>query len=224
MVLVRAQAPVPVPVGAPDTLQVGPLNRVALAPQLCQCRCLASKLVRRPPGSERRGVGSFTPPHCLCWTPTRVEMPRRWHTCRGTGVDDRHVTLGFGYGCSRVVVVHRHSYLSHMLGGFDPQDKEHRPKGASYVRMPVPCLWSHFHPLGCACSLFQAAVNTTKLVVGVGSFSLPKAFQYSGMLGGVLGVPLLCVWAAFAMKLMVDVRESLGAGARYFDCGRFVWV
>lgn len=69
-------------------------------------------------------------------------------------------------------------------------------------------------------SFFQAAVNTTKLVVGVGSFSLPAAFRMSGMVGGVIGIPLLAVWAAFAMKLMVDVREDLGPRASYFDCGR----
>lgn len=65
-------------------------------------------------------------------------------------------------------------------------------------------------------------MNTTKLVVGVGSFALPQAFKLSGMVGGIIGIPLLGVWAAFAMKLMVDVRKDLGPGSRYFDCGRCV--
>lgn len=96
--------------------------------------------------------------------------------------------------------IHSHSYIASLSNlGRRPQKGRLQPKGAT---------------------MFQAAVNTTKLVVGVGSFALPQAFELAGMAGGILGIPLLAAWCAFSMKLMVDVRLDIGPQAVYYDVGR----
>ena len=71
-------------------------------------------------------------------------------------------------------------------------------------------------------SAFQAAVNATKLVVGVGSFALPKAFELAGMVGGILGIPLLALWCTWCLKIMVQVRDSMGLHTSYTDVGKYV--
>ena len=41
------------------------------------------------------------------------------------------------------------------------------------------------------CTLNEATFNILKLVMGVGTFALPRAFKLSGVCGGLVGLPIL---------------------------------
>ena len=56
------------------------------------------------------------------------------------------------------------------------------------------------------CSTFSATVSICKLVVGVGSYALPKAFSLVGFIGGAFLLPVMAILCSFSISLLVQTK------------------
>ena len=65
-----------------------------------------------------------------------------------------------------------------------------------------------------------------KLVVGIGSYALPKAFSLVGLLGGLVLTPLMALLCAWSISLLVATKSkfsrSIGAACDYNRLARSV--
>lgn len=66
----------------------------------------------------------------------------------------------------------------------------------------------------------QASASVVKLVVGVGSFALPSAFVKAGLLGGLVGLPVLAAMCMYCVWLLAQCKRHIGDRCSYYDIGR----
>ena len=76
------------------------------------------------------------------------------------------------------------------------------------------------------CSTFSATISVMKLVVGIGSYALPKAFSLVGLLGGLILTPLMALMCAWSISLLVTTKakfsQSIGMNCNYNQLARSV--
>jgi amino acid permease len=48
----------------------------------------------------------------------------------------------------------------------------------------------------------------TQLIVGVGSYAMPRAFACAGLWGGIVGVPVAALWCVYTMHLLLLCKEE----------------
>lgn len=70
------------------------------------------------------------------------------------------------------------------------------------------------------CTTFAATVSIMKLVVGVGSYALPKAFSLVGFVGGMCLLPTMAILCAWSISLLIDTKKHFPPTATYVTIAR----
>jgi len=63
------------------------------------------------------------------------------------------------------------------------------------------------------CTKLDVAMSVGKLVAGVGSYALPKAFCGAGWVGGLIGMPLIAATCLYCLRLLLHCRDKAHGGA-----------
>jgi amino acid permease len=62
------------------------------------------------------------------------------------------------------------------------------------------------------CTKLDVAMSVGKLVAGVGSYALPKAFCGAGWVGGLIGMPVIAATCLYCLRLLLHCRDKAHGG------------